>query len=131
MSYYEKVKTLCEKAGFPISRLHEVTGIPKTTKGTVSKWQDGAKANPATVKAVADYFSVSVEYLMDDSVPVQTIQTVQDNHGIIGTTNAPVTIVNGSERKLSEQEVELLSIFGKLSVMDQAKLLVYAEELKK
>ncbi len=56
--------------------------------------------------------------------------SIQDNHGIIGNTHAPVTIINGSERKLSEQELELLNVFGTLSVMDQAKLLVYANELK-
>ena len=76
-----------------------------------------------TVKAVADYFGVSVDYLKGDGAAVN-VETVQDNHGIIGHTHAPVTIVNGNERKLSEQEMELLS------VMDRAKLLVFANELQ-
>ena len=83
----------------------------------------------STVKAVADYFGVSVDYLTSNDESVQ-IKNVQDNHGIIGHTHAPVTINNGSDRKLSEQEIELLDIFNSLSILDRAKLIVYASELK-
>ena len=40
-----------------------------------------------------------------------------------------MTISNGNERTLSEQETALLDIFNNLSVFDRAKLLVYAESL--
>lgn len=129
MTLYEKIQILCKKEGFEISNLGDRLGI-SITKGSISKWKTGAVPRANTVKAIADYFNVTPEYLTSEAdINAQTIQSVQDNHGIIGTTNAPVTIVNGSERKLSEQEVELLSIFSKMSVMDQAKLLVYASEL--
>ena len=77
------------------------------------------------MKMIADYFNVTVDQLMDSP-----IINISDNHGIIGSTHAPVTIINGSERTLSEQAVELLGIFEQLSVLDQAKLIVYAEDLK-
>lgn len=131
MTLYEKVQILCKREGFEISNLGEKLGI-SVTKGSISKWKSGAMPRANTVKAIADYFGVSPEYLTSDvDMNVQNIHTVQDNHGVIGTTNAPVTIFNGSEHKLSEQEIELLGIFETLSVMDKAKLLVYAEELKK
>ena len=38
----------------------------------------------------------------------------RSNHGIIGHAHAPITIVNGSEKKLTDQEVALLGIFEKL-----------------
>lgn len=56
---------------------------------------------------------------------------IQDNHGVIGTAHAPVTIVNGSEKKLTEQELALLEIFGRLDVVRQAQLLAYAADLAK
>ena len=56
---------------------------------------------------------------------------LNDNHGIIGHTHAPVTIINGSERNLSEQEIALLDMFSKLDVIKQARLLAYAAELEK
>ena len=56
---------------------------------------------------------------------------VQDNHGVIGTTHAPVTIVNGSDRKLSAQGIALLEIFEGLDVVKQAQLLAFAADLAK
>lgn len=127
MTMYEKISALCKKEGFSISNLSEHVPGLTITKGSISKWSTGAVPRPKTLKKIAEYFGVTPEELAsDDSVQVQT---VQDNHGIIGHTHAPVTIINGSERKLTDQEVELLNIFEKLSIMDQAKLLVFANEL--
>lgn len=127
MTVYEKIQMLCKNEGFEISNLKEhIPGIT-ITKGSISKWKNGAVPRASTLKIIAEYFGVTPEFLTsDDSVSVNSIQ---DNHGIIGHAHAPVTIINGSERKLSEQEVELLNIFEKLSIMEQAKLLVYASGL--
>lgn len=127
MSLYEKVQELCKKNGFEISNLGKhIPGID-ITKGSISRWKKGAVPRASTVKAIADYFNVSPEYLISDKAV--NVQQVQQNNGIIGHTHAPVTIINGSERKLTEQEVELLNIFEKLSVLEQAQLLVYANNL--
>ena len=79
-----------------------------------------------TVKAVADYFSVSINYLKGDD----DTKTIQNLHDIIRRTHIPATIVNRSEMRLSEEENELLSIFEKLSIINRAKLLVFANELQ-
>lgn len=128
MTLYEKVVMLCKSKGIERSNLGEALGI-KLTKGTVSKWQKGAMPRASTLKAIADFFEVPVEYLTNDEAV--SVQTVQDNHGIIGNAHAPVTIINGSERKLTEQETALLSIFAKLDVVKQAQLLTYAADLAK
>lgn len=128
MTMYEKIQALCKKQGFEISNLSEHIPGVSVSKGSISKWKTGAVPRANTLKLIAEFFGVTPEELAsDDSVQVQT---VQDNHGIIGHTHAPVTIINGSERKLTDQEVELLNIFETLSVMDQAKLLVFANELR-
>lgn len=59
------------------------------------------------------------------------VRIVNDNHGIIGNTHAPVTIINSTEKKLTEQELALLGIFSKLDVVKQAQLLAHAAELEK
>lgn len=129
MTMYEKIQILCKNQGFEISNLGDKIPGTSVTKGTISKWKTGAVPRANTLKAIADFFGVSTDYLTsENSVEVQT---VQDNHGIIGHTHAPVTIINGSERKLSEQELELLHIFDKLDVVKKARLLVYASELEK
>ena len=129
MSTYEKIKTLCEKHGFAISSIgQKIPGI-SINKASISGWKNGSRPRPDKIKAIADYFGVSIEYLLNDDIV--NVQTVSDNHGIIGSNHAPVTIINGGEKTLSEQELELLRIFGKLDVLKQAKLLVYASELEK
>lgn len=127
MDFYTRVITKCKEKGVSRSRMADDIGISRSTP---KDWENG-KATPRfdTIKKLADYFGVPVTYFTESATSVEN-QTIHDNHGIIGTTHAPVTIINGAERKLSDQAVELLGIFEQLSVLDQAKLIVYAEELK-
>ena len=124
MDFYERVITLCKEKGVSRSKMADEIGISRSTP---KDWAD-KKATPqfSTVKKLADYFGVPVTYLTDGQKV--DAQAVHDNHGIIGNTNAPVTIMNG-DSQLSAQETELLNAFRKLGVMDQAKLLVKAAEL--
>lgn len=128
MTFYEKLQELCDREGISISNLGSVVPGLKISKASITGWKAGSKPRPEKLKALAEYFNVSIEYLIDESA--KPMQTVNDNHGIIGNTHAPVTIINDSEHHLSEQAIELLGIFDKLSIVDQAKLLVYANELK-
>lgn len=125
MDFYERVIALCREKGVSRSKMADDVGISRSTP---KDWAD-KKSKPqfATVKKIAEYFNVPVAYLTEEQE--MDIQTVTDNHGIIGNPNAPVTIMN-SDCPLTEQEIELLRIFRELSVMEQAKLLVFAEELK-
>ena len=127
MTTYEKIKELCENAGFSISSISKKIPGLSINKASITGWKNGSKPRPD--KAIADYFGVTVEYLTSDEEV--SVQTVQDNHGIIGHTHAPVTIINGSEKKLTEQELALLELFGKLDVVKQAQLLAYAADLAK
>lgn len=130
MRFIEKIDLLCNEKGISVTRLAADLGLSSSTPNNWRSWEEGKLPRNSTLRAIADYFDVPFESLTGTDSPV-SVQTVQDNHGIIGPTHAPVTIVNGSERPLSQQEVELLNIFGKLSVVDQAKLLVQASELLK
>lgn len=127
MTLYEKVKNLCEKEGFEISNIGE--NIPNLTisKASVAGWKKGSKPRADKIKLIAEYFGVDTEYLTDDSIT--SPQYIRDNHGIIGDTHAPVTIMNSDTNSLTDQEAELLNTFRKLSVMKQAQLLVRAAEL--
>lgn len=129
MTTYEKIKELCENAGFSISSISKKIPGLSINKASITGWKNGSKPRPDKIKAIADYFGVTVEYLTSDEEV--SVQTVRDNHGIIGHTHAPVTIINGSEKKLTEQELALLELFGKLDVVKQAQLLAYAADLAK
>ncbi len=127
MNFYEKVIGLCQQKGVSRSKMADEIGISRSTP---KDWAD-KKSTPqfSTIKKIADYFGVSTEYLTNENYV--DVQTVQDNHGIIGHAHAPVTILNDRETKMSEQETALLNIFKKLDVIKQAQLLAYAAELSK
>ena len=64
MCFYEKICELCSKKGISITALAIELGL---SKGTPTNWKKMTKPPRAnTVKAIADYFGVSVEYLTDD-----------------------------------------------------------------
>lgn len=53
-----------------------------------------------------------------------------ENNGMIGIAHAPVKIINGKEQPLTEQEAEILRIFADLDTIEQAKVLIYAADLR-
>lgn len=60
---YHNIVVLCKGKGISISKLEKETGLGN---GTVGRWE---KSSPSVenVKKVADYFEVSVDYLISQS----------------------------------------------------------------
>ena len=59
---YEKINELCQKSGITIAELERNLQFGNRT---IAKWQ---RSSPSVkkLKRVADYFGVSIEYLIDD-----------------------------------------------------------------
>lgn len=66
MTTYEKIQMLCRREGFAVSNIGDKVPGVKITRGAVSGWKKGAVPSAAVIKAVADYFGVSVDYLLDN-----------------------------------------------------------------
>lgn len=124
MTLYKKIQSLCKREGFEISNLGEkIPGI-KITRGSISRWKSGATPRANNIKAIAEYFGVPIEYLVNDSEDSQIFfNSVKGNANIIGNSN-----VIG--KSFTEQERILLDIFDKLDVIKKAQLLTYAVALK-
>ena len=60
---YQNIVVLCKGKGISIAKLEKETGLGN---GTVGRWE---KSSPSVenVKKVADYFQVSVDYLISQS----------------------------------------------------------------
>lgn len=67
-SVKERVLALCEKQGVRIGTLEKQA---KMSNGTISKWTDETIPNGSTLKAIADYFNVSTDYLLGRDEYVQ------------------------------------------------------------
>ena len=66
---YDRVRHLCEKHNVSISRVENSVGFGNST---ISKWESSSPS-VEKLRKVADYFDVSVDYLMgrsDDETPV-------------------------------------------------------------
>ena len=116
MTLYEKTGLLCKQKGINISNLGDAIGI-KIDKSTISHWKKGATPRASTLKAIADFFGVTVDLLTDESAPVEIAFNTANNN----TVNSDFT----------EQQKALIDMFNRMNVVQQAQLLAYAAELLK
>lgn len=76
MSTLDRVKDLCKSRGISVSILEDKLDIPRNT---IYQWR---KINPnlERIEAIADYFNVSVDYLLGrtDNTEIQTIAAHHD-----------------------------------------------------
>ncbi|MCR5174638.1 MAG: helix-turn-helix domain-containing protein [Oscillospiraceae bacterium] len=59
---YENILKLCRKAGIPVSKLERECGLGNAT---IKGWENGSPRLDR-IKPVADYFGVTVDYLMQE-----------------------------------------------------------------
>ena len=119
--FFEKINHLCALKGISITEFTKQIGA---SQSNVTSWKAGSHPRSKTIKTAADFFGVPVSYF-DET----TNQTINDNHGIIGNTHAPVTINGTAEGALGDIEKELLSICSKLDMKRKNALLAKAYEL--
>lgn len=64
--FYDQYLNLCNRKGVSPTRAALDIGVSKTS---VTRWKDGATPNGDILKALADYFGVSVDYLLNGTDP--------------------------------------------------------------
>lgn len=69
MQLADKVNELCKNAGTSMNALEKAIGLGK---GTICRWND-VMPSIDKVEKVADYFGVSIDYLLDRS-PVDEVE---------------------------------------------------------
>ena len=60
----DRIRALCAERGVTIQKLEQTTGL---SNGAISKW-DTSVPRVTSLKAVADYFGVTVDELIKDDV---------------------------------------------------------------
>ena len=64
MSFFTKYELLCK------SRNETATGVGLklgVSRSSITKWRNGSLPNAETISAIAKYFSVSTDYLLDNT----------------------------------------------------------------
>lgn len=121
MIFFENIKKLCIVNGISVTTLAIDLGLSRSTS---SGWRKGSQPRGKTLKMIAEYFNVTVDQLIE-----RPNADMANSCGNKSSLSA-LAVINDFKCKLSEQEEVLLNIFEQLSIVDQAKLIVYAEELK-
>lgn len=115
MSIVDRIRMLSKQKGLSITELEKVLGLGN---GTIGKWN---KQSPSCnkVKLVANFFSVSIDYLVNG---------VENNLSI--NNGDEVDIVQNNNISIGETSEELLRVFQKLPIKERIKLMniVYAYE---
>lgn len=75
MSFYEKVRMLCREKGFDITYIGDHVPGLNISRAQPTNWKNGAKPRASTVKPIADYFGVSVAYLLSDEEEEKKTET--------------------------------------------------------
>lgn len=97
--FFDRLKQLCDKNGISIYKAATGIGL---NRAAANKWKSGSVPNGTTLNKIADYFDVSVDYL-------------------VGNDKKPAPNVDGNE--LSESEIEMLRRFRNLPESQQNAVL--------
>ncbi len=125
--FYKQVLALCMERGISPTKLALDIGLSTSTP---NGWKKGSVPQPSTLKKIADYFGVNIEYLTEGK-PQNTAANVSHSAVVQGNHATTLIVKNGGiiERELSDQAAELLKIYETLDVRRQTLLLSRAFEL--
>lgn len=98
------------------------------------RWKNGSNPDIDTVSRIADYFGVSIDFLIrgiDTQLP-NTAMNISNSAIMQGNTGNNVSLTNGTSTSdaLSEQEQELLRIFRGLTFRSKTKLMSLAFQVE-
>lgn len=97
-------------------------------RSNITTWKKGTVPNAVTLKKIANYFNVSVNYLVGNEGSITISKNdMKGTYNVIGNNSRIVT--NVEEQQLTTQEKELLEYFRKLCELDKAKAILYVAEL--
>jgi len=82
---YQRIKLLCNKHGIPFTKLLDDLGL---SESTLRKWKTGTSPSADKVRMIADYFSVSTDYLIGRSEIQDTAETLVEDSDFISLQRA-------------------------------------------
>ena len=101
---YQRIRELCGQRGITLSELADAVGISKTN---FPKWGSTTSPSIDKVRKIADYFHVSIDYLIGDSEIPQNADAILQDADIISLQRARLRIPKEDEA-LWESSMEML-----------------------
>ena len=118
---YELIEKLCKEKGIsPTSLCVQITG----SRGNLPTWKKG-NINPVSLTKIADYFNVSVDYLLGRTENPNL--NTEINIGNNNMNNNSVNIQTASNNDIKE----ITELMKGLSLVQRSKVIVMIDEMKK
>lgn len=119
---YELIEKLCrEKGSSPTKLCTEITG----SRGNLPTWQKG-NINPVSLVKIADYFNVSVDYLLGrEESPVRVNGHVNGDNSVQNIADSPVTTIQEPPKQIIADGLtsEFMEAFQGLSFPDKMEVM--------
>lgn len=129
----ERLRRLRKDRDITQGQLAAQIGVVASAVGKYERLPDSYPSVEALVK-IADYFGVSIDYLLRGTQPVISAENNVSGHltnsSVMQANHGGVVFNGGSEQALSPEATELLRIYGTLKGRDRLRLLNYAVELE-
>jgi len=118
---FERIKTLCLENGLTVTELcKQVTG----SSGNLPTWKKG-NINPVSLVKIADYFHVSVDYLLGRTENTNNIIRTGDITGDNNIAGNSGDITIGAKMSGTEETTkEISSILSKLTPRQRTELMM-------
>ena len=117
--FYEQIRKLCFDRGMSMREFAISMGLGQNTP---TRWKQGTIPRSDTLQRIADYFGVSVDFLLNgEAQPASnSIGDVSGSSIVQGVHGGYVAVSNGGgQTDLTAAEAELLRIFRSLDVRGQ------------
>lgn len=122
MCFYNNLSKLCETKKITISGLLSELNMSASNK---QKWQNGATVNSAVLIKIADYFEVSVDYLLGRTDnPYISGNYINGDNSVQAVQNSSVTI-NQGQKEADQENQELLNLIQGLPLKKRAKVITF------
>lgn len=123
--FYENLLKLCSQKG--ISLTHLVTKELRMSVSNVTKWKEGKVPKADTVKKIADYFGVTIDYLLTGKKQ-ENIKVYDEDDNIVALDDETLEVID-SLRKRPEMKI-LFSVSKKATKEDIIKAVKIIEALR-
>lgn len=134
--FYERLKLLCAEKGIKLTNLIQELGM---SSGNMNKWKNGVVPKGNTLSKLADYFNVSVDYLIgktDEQTNIYHTNNINSNF-VQGNNSGSISIKNIEQKpkeiqqnNLSKEEIGILEVYRSLDIRDRAKFMNFVFDME-
>ena len=132
--FYERLKLLCEEKGIKLTNLIQELGM---SSGNMNKWKNGVVPKGNTLSKLADYFNVSVDYLIgktDEQASTYHTNNINSNF-VQGNNSGSISVgstlnSNFNNISLSKEEIGILEVYRSLDIRDRAKFMNFVFDME-